>query len=105
MVVWRSGCDGCCVEQAGQSVPRSSVDHHPGCASWVAIALPAHISAIQGNTEKYYWRETFDKDVLSKTIYLWREFCIHLNTHKCVLKRKNKHVNNLSNSNPHTTTK
>lgn len=48
-VVCGSGRDGCDVEQAGQSVPCSGVDHHPGCASRVAVTLPAHISAIQGN--------------------------------------------------------
>lgn len=48
MVVCCSGGDGCDVEQAGQSVLCSSVDHHPGCSSWVATTLPAHISPIQG---------------------------------------------------------
>lgn len=44
-----SGGDGCGVEQAGQSVPCSSVDHHPGCSSWAAVTGPAHISTVQGN--------------------------------------------------------
>lgn len=44
-----SGGDSCVVEQARQSLLCSSVDHHPGYSSWVAIALPAHISTIQGN--------------------------------------------------------
>lgn len=41
-----SGGDGCDMEQARQSVLCSSVDHHPGCSSWVAIARPTHISTI-----------------------------------------------------------
>lgn len=49
-----SGGDGCHVEQAGQSVLCSSVDYHPGCFSWVAFTLPAHISTIQGKALYHY---------------------------------------------------
>lgn len=42
------GAGVCDVEQAGQSVLSSSVDHHPGCFSWAAAAGGAHISAVQG---------------------------------------------------------
>lgn len=49
MVSCCSGGDGCDVEQAGQSVPCSCVDHYPGCSSWTSITLPAHISTVQGN--------------------------------------------------------
>lgn len=43
-----SGADGCHMEEAGQFVLCSSVDHHPGCSSWITVTLPAHISPIQG---------------------------------------------------------
>lgn len=45
----RPGGDGCGVEQAGQSVPCSSLDHHPGRSSGAAVAGPANISTVQGN--------------------------------------------------------
>jgi len=51
VVSCRSGGDDRAVEQAGQSVPRSSVDHHPGYSSWVVVARPAHISTIQGTMQ------------------------------------------------------
>lgn len=44
-----SGGDGRDVEQAGQSVSCSSVDHHPGYSGWAAVTLPAHISTVQGS--------------------------------------------------------
>lgn len=44
-----SGGDGCDVEQTGQSVLCSCVDHCPSCSSWTAITIPAHISTVQGN--------------------------------------------------------
>ena len=47
-----SGGDGRDVEQAGQYVLCSSVDHHPGCARWAAVTLPAHISTVQGKKLK-----------------------------------------------------
>lgn len=43
------GGDGRAVEQIGQPVLRSGVDHHTLCSSWAAFTRTANISAVQGN--------------------------------------------------------
>lgn len=68
MVSCCSGGDGCDLEQAGQSVFRSSVDHHPGCSSWVALTLLAHISTIQGNNPAY----TITTEFLFPEAQIWQ---------------------------------